>query len=409
MRILLSAYSCNPNRGSEPGVGWGWATALADAGHEVDILTQAGNRAAIEAELALRPRPLLRFHWHQLPPALHRLKHAWAGLGLRLHYISWQISAVPVLRRIATERGSDLGHHVTFAQYWSFCALSKVGLPFIWGPVGGGERTPPAFWPELGVRACAYEAARALLGRVSAWGGFMRPTAQGCRLAVASTPETADRLKALGAERPLVVSQVALKPADLEQLSRMAPVPPVPGGVFHFVILGDLLAHKGVHLALSALARVQADWRLSVIGDGPCRRRLEDQARRLGIADKVRFHGALPRGEAWAQLGGAQALLFPALHDSGGMAAAEAMAAGLPVICLALGGPPGLVVEGTGFAVPAPDPATAIAGLARAAQRLIDEPALWGRLSAGARAHAHRAFTWPARVAAVYGALETAP
>ncbi|MFV3131436.1 glycosyltransferase family 4 protein [Niveispirillum sp. KHB5.9] len=403
MRILLSAYSCNPDRGSEPGVGWGWATALADAGHEVDILTQAGNRAAIEAELALRPRPRLRFHWHQLPPAVHRLKKSWGGLSVRLHYIAWQVSAVPVLRRIAAERGSDLGHHVTFAQYWSFCGLSKAGLPFIWGPVGGGERTPAAFWPDLGVRACLYEAVRALPGR----GGFMRSTARGCRLAVASTPETAACLKALGAAHPLTVSQVALKPADLDHLARMAPVPPA-GGPFRFIILGDLLAHKGVHLALSALARLQADWRLAVIGDGPCRRRLEDQARRLGIAGRVRFHGALPRAQAWAQLGEAHALLFPALHDSGGMAAAEAMAAGLPVICLALGGPPGLVVEGTGFAMPAPDPATAIAGLAQAAQRLIDEPDLWARLSDGARTHAHRTFTWPARVAAIYGALETA-
>ncbi|MFV3130370.1 hypothetical protein [Niveispirillum sp. KHB5.9] len=51
-------------------MGRGWATALADAGHQIDILTQAGNRPAIEAELAVRPRPLLRFHWHQLPPAV---------------------------------------------------------------------------------------------------------------------------------------------------------------------------------------------------------------------------------------------------------------------------------------------------------------------------------------------------
>lgn len=408
MRILLSAYSCKPDRGSEPGVGWGWASALADAGHTVDILTQASNRVSIEAELAARPRPLLRFHWHELSPLARRLKKSGGGLGQRLYYIAWQKSAVPVLRRIAVERHCELGHHVTFAQYWSFCALSQAGLPFIWGPVGGGERTPPAFWPQLGARACLYEAARALLGRVSAWGGFMRATARGCRLAVASTPETAARLSALGVARPLTVSQVALKPADLARLALMTPLP-AGQGPFRFVILGDLLAHKGVHLALEALARLNGDWTLAVIGDGPCRQWLDAQARRLGIAERVHFHGALPRLQAWRQLGEAQALLFPALHDSGGMAVAEAMAAGLPVICLALGGPAALVVDGTGFAVPAPDPVTAVAGLVLAAQKLIDEPDLWAVLSAGARAHAQRSFTWPARVAAVYGALEVSP
>lgn len=403
MRILLSAYACEPDRGSEPGVGWGWACALADAGHEVDVLTRTANRAAIEAELAARPRPRLRFHWHDLSSTARWLKRVGGGAGLRLYYIAWQKSAVPVLRRIAAERRTELGHHVTFAQYWTPCALAAAGPPFIWGPVGGAESVPATFWPGLGARAFLYEAARALLGGLSAWAGFTRSTARRCLLAVASTPETAVRLWALGARRVLTVSQVALGAATLEPLAAASPAPCPP---FRFIVLSDLLAHKGVHLALEAAARLTGDWTLEVIGDGPCCRRLETQAGRLGIGGRVRFQGALPHLQAMQRLTAGHALLFPALHDSGGLAVAEAMAAGLPVVCLALGGPAGLVAEGTGLAVPAIDPATAVTGLAQAAQRLMDDPALWARLSAGARAHALATFTWPARVAAVYGALD---
>ena len=45
-RILLSAYACEPGKGSEPEVGWMWATELAAAGHEVWVITRAANRLA---------------------------------------------------------------------------------------------------------------------------------------------------------------------------------------------------------------------------------------------------------------------------------------------------------------------------------------------------------------------------
>lgn len=52
MKILLSAYACEPNKGSEPGVGWGWATELAKH-HQVWVLTRDNNQPVIEEYLRL--------------------------------------------------------------------------------------------------------------------------------------------------------------------------------------------------------------------------------------------------------------------------------------------------------------------------------------------------------------------
>ena len=49
MRILLSAYACRPNAGSEPGVGWNWATHLAARGMEVHVLVAKRNQGPVEA------------------------------------------------------------------------------------------------------------------------------------------------------------------------------------------------------------------------------------------------------------------------------------------------------------------------------------------------------------------------
>lgn len=405
MRILLSAYACEPGKGSEPGVGWGWAHTLAGLGHEVWALTRANNRPAIEAELAERPLPGFHPVYHDLPGWAQAGKRAGGGVGLRAYYTAWQATAVPLVRRLLAERPYDLLHHVTFAQCWSASALAGLPRPFLWGPVGGGEACPPAFWPDLGARAAVYEAARAGLRPAAGALPHLRLTARSCRLAVAATPETAAILARLGARRVIVASQVALEPETIERLGVVVRPPEPP---FRLVLLGDLLPHKGGHLALAAVARLRGDWWLDVIGEGGERSRLQGLAARLGIAGRVRFHGALPRAEALERIGQAHAMLFPALHDSGGLAVAEALAAGVPVVCLGLGGPAGLVPADGGVVVPASNPRAAVEGLADAVQRLIDEPHRLAALSAGARAHACRTFGWPARASVVYAALAEA-
>ena len=51
MKILMSAFSCCPGHGSEPGIGWNWAMEAAKQGHEVKVLTQICDRAVIEREI----------------------------------------------------------------------------------------------------------------------------------------------------------------------------------------------------------------------------------------------------------------------------------------------------------------------------------------------------------------------
>ena len=53
----MSAYACEPNMGSEAGVGWNWAAQAALQGHEVHVITRSNNRAVIEEEQGVRPMP----------------------------------------------------------------------------------------------------------------------------------------------------------------------------------------------------------------------------------------------------------------------------------------------------------------------------------------------------------------
>ncbi|MGB8801257.1 MAG: hypothetical protein WCC97_11250, partial [Candidatus Acidiferrales bacterium] len=60
LKILLSAYACEPDKGSEPGVGWNHVKQAARF-HDVWVLTRSNNRASIERALATEPMP--NVHW----------------------------------------------------------------------------------------------------------------------------------------------------------------------------------------------------------------------------------------------------------------------------------------------------------------------------------------------------------
>jgi len=87
-------------------------------------------------------------------------------------------------------------------------------------------------------------------------------------------------------------------------------------------------------------------WHLTVIGDGPDRGRLERLAIRRRLATRVEFVGWLSRETVQERIHEANVLLFPSLHEEGGWASAEAIAAGTPVVSLDRGGPPMLGAHG---------------------------------------------------------------
>jgi len=211
-------------------------------------------------------------------------------------------------------------------------------------------------------------------------------------LVEATTPETAARILRLGAENFQIRSQLGLGREEIEQLSANGVEDDYPPRI---ISIGRLLHWKGFHLGLRAFARADLPgteyW---IVGDGPERRRLQTLAEALGVENRVRFWGYLSREETLAKLVQCQILIHPSLHDSGGGACLEAMAAGLPVVCLDLGGPAVLATKETALAVPAISPEQASHDLADALERLAKDPALRLRIGEAAQEKVKREYSW---------------
>ena len=390
LNVLMSAYACEPGKGSEPGVGWTFAVEMARH-HNLWVITRANNRAVIEAELSLRPQPNIHFLYWDLPRWLRFWKRG-GRRGVHAYYYLWQLGIFFVARATAARVRFDLVHHVTFARYWAPSFLCLLGIPLVWGPVGGGESAPRSFWQGAASDSFLYEARRVIARWIGEHGPFVRATARRSALALASTEETAHRLRALGSRQVTVFSQVGLTDRECERLGRLEDRPP---SRLRFISVGELEHWKGYAIALAAFARASLEgseyW---LIGDGRERQRLERLAARLGVADRVKFHGKTARETVFRRLQECDVLLHPVLHDSAGYASLEAMAAGLPVICLDLGGPRVQVTPESGFRIPARTPDQAIRDIAGAMLELSHDAELRRRLGRGARDRIDRTFRW---------------
>ncbi len=397
MKILLSVYACEPNRGSEPGVGWNVAKKLAEH-HQVWAFTSNTHRPAIEAELAQRPVPNLEivyfdpfgwvYDWSQ--------EGKKSQLGVYFQYYLWQVWAYFVGRQLHRQVQFDLAHHVTYVKYSNPSFLSLLPIPFIWGPVGGAEQAPKAFQKEFSWRDRLYENLRNTARRVGEMDPFVHLTARRSAVAIAATADTARRLHALRCSDVRTLSESGLLQEEIATLHQLEPA---GGEQIRFISMGRLLHWKGFHLGLRAFAQAAIPnseyW---ILGEGPQREVLQALAEALGVASQVKFWGRLPRQDGLLRLGQCDVLVHPSLHDSGGWVCLEAMAASRPVICLDLGGPGVQVTPEAGYKISPTTPEQVVEHLAEAMTQLAQQPDLRQKMGAAGRHRVKEHFDWDQKI-----------
>ncbi len=394
MKLLISAYACAPNRGSDYAVGWNWATEAHRLGHEIWVLASPVHRADIVAACSLDPT-LAGIHWIFPSVRSWRLEPGIEPEWERTYNMLWQWAACRDARRLCREVAFDAVHHVTWAGIRAMTFLGSLGPPLIIGPIGGGETSPSGLRDALGRRGRLLERVRDLSSRTIMFNPTVRPGLLAASVIFASTAETKDLFRGAIRKKTVVFSQLGLPslPAVRPKSSRDHPL--------HFLYAGRLLYWKGVHIALRAfaeLARQMPGAQFTIVGDGPERSALEQAA-----GDGVKFIPRVPQDELFRLYQTHDLLLFPSLHDSGGFVALEALAHGMPVVCLDLGGPGDLVTSECGIVVETGRLDTDQVAADMAA-RIIDlwrSPSRLAQLSAGALARAQQ-FVLSRRIEALY-------
>jgi glycosyltransferase involved in cell wall biosynthesis len=278
--------------------------------------------------------------------------------------------------------------------------MGALGIPFIFGPVGGGETMPAKLRRGLPWASRFRESLRNFGNAMVKVDPLMHFTFSRASVIACTTNETRQRIPARFHHKCIVLQTIGVDVDDRP----IAQVPATDGPRFLFV--GRLLYWKGLHLVLRALAEVREclpSVRLKVIGEGSDLPWLKRVAEQCGVADIVDWIPWMPREEIFREYHNNTAFVFPSLHDSGGLVVLEALAAGLPVICLNLGGPGANVNSSCGVIVEAThsDEGTVRRSLAEAMIALASKPELRDALVSNCVPRA-RQLSWERAVEGLY-------
>ena len=293
----------------------------------------------------LTPRRLRRKHFqtewtteHGLPTLRRYGWNVWwrfpPGVRCRVR------TAVRLARRYVERRGVPDVVHAHSAR-WAGAAAARVqealGVPYVLTEHFSGFR-----------RASIRPWRRSLVER-----GLSR--ARGLA-AVSTTLKDALVAQGLAAPEDVAVHPNLVRTSFFVRPSEGRPAKPP----FRLVTVAGLNSRKNVAGLIEAFARAfgaAEATSLTIVGEGPRRPALEEQARRLDVAPRVAFLGRRDRAGVRDALQAAHAFVLPSRHETFGVALAEAMATGLPVVATRCGGPEDLVTEATGLLVPPEDPA----------------------------------------------------
>ncbi len=355
MKVILSAYECRPNVGSEFGLGWAWASELSAMGHEIWVITLSNNQAQIELELKRRPQPNLHFVYCEMVPwlpwaykitNLMRSQFA-AQIVAHIAKIWWQWDAYLIAKLLTQDVKFDLVHHVTNSMVRRPSFMGLLGIPFIFGPLAGGVKTPWSLrksYPSIGL---LQDLSRDLANAWVRFDPLMKLSFASALKIYCRSKQTQAVIPKLYRSKSEVIFDIGTDKI-IENL-QIVEYSSTEKEIFRVVFVGRFLYWKGIHLGLEAFAQLHQkipNSIFTVVGSGREQPWLQKLARQLGIEKAVNWIPWIEQNELSSVYLKHDVLLFPSLRDSGGLVVTEALSHGLPVVCLDLGGP-GVMVDNT--------------------------------------------------------------
>lgn len=260
-------------------------------------------------------------------------------------------------------------------------AIYDCGAPVVIGPMCGGMEFPPAF----SYLESNFARLSSKIGRIAA--NYLNIIIPGKRKAKALLVANDRTAKALPNGCQGKIYQVIESGVDLRIFQPRPVRSPISGQPVRIVYMARFVDQKGISYLVEAFNRAaaKANVVLELIGNGELFEATQVQVKRLGIEDKVNFHGWMQIDKAEALIRKCDIYMAPAIRDCGGCAQLEAMAVGLPIIAANWAGPGQYIDEFSGILVDVDTEERFIQGLADAMIKLAESPELRLQLGEGSK------------------------
>lgn len=370
-KIALSAFACDPTKGSEPSNGWNWAVGLSNREFEVHCFTRIIGKTGIEKNNTF---PNLVFHYVTLPFGFERL-YKLSTIGMYFYYIFWQWAAYLQAKKIHSKISFDMCHHVTWGSTQMGSFMYKLPIPFIFGPAGGGQHAPTPFKEYFNSHWKAEQKRKYISTFLLRYNPACKRMIKNAYSILVSNPDTESMVKAVGGKNIVSTLDAALA-NDFFPLSPKYKNP--KPGTLKLLWVGRFMPRKGLLLVLDVMDRLK-DYpgiTLTVVGDGEMRADFLLKVKHLGLDNSVVWTGMIPYSEVRSFYEQNDVFIFTSLRDSCPAQLIEAMAFTMPVVTLDLHGQSVIINDATGIKCSCSNPERTIIELTQAVLKLYNDSTL---------------------------------
>lgn len=411
LRILVSAYAFSPNAKTptdfDPGVlAWNLIDRLRRF-YDIWVITHNENTDCVMDALSAGELSKVNIHFVNLPKCRRFTNKT--VIGRWFCYYLWQRNAWKYARDLHSQVKFDAFHHLTLEYDWvpSFIG-AYLPIPFIWGPLGGGEKASRGF----GIRSTVSER----------WKNLWNVIAQ--RLGRRHHARKEDEARA----RAILICNHETRHRFLKTDVRKFRYFPLTGvfsdtirsnpkkrasdkRTFRIISSGILEKKSGFDLAIEAFSLFSKSFPESdfvIFGEGPEKNQLEREIKKHGIESRVRIHPWIGNDALHERMRDSDVFLSTGIEDTSGFFVVRALSAGLPVVCLDSGGPGMIVQEKWGVLIKPEDPEQCVRDLAEALKDICTDSARHRKMSLAALKNAKEHYTWEGlakRLKRIYGEI----
>lgn len=358
LKILINAYACSPNMGSEPGMAWNWVSNLAKY-CEVHIITEGEFQDKIEAVVPkLEQGGNMHFYYNPVSDEIRKMCWNQGDWRFYKYYKEWQWKTYLMAKDICSKQHIDVLHQLNMIGFREPGYLWKLsqenGVPFVWGPIGGLKQFPVAYLKGAGLKMQLFNRLKNIL---NVWqlkhDRRVNDAFVTAKLLVSSIPDSYRAIKKYKGLESIVIPETGCFEADDVSLERF------DNSKFHVMWVGKFDFRKQLPLALKVISiSGNPEIVLDVYGTGS-----DDQisyakglADELGISNNVVWHGNQSNAVVMDAMRNAQLFFFTSVSEDTSTVVLEAVSNRLPVLCFNVCGMAAVIDEKVGRKIPLTNP-----------------------------------------------------
>lgn len=359
LSILINAYACSPNMGSEPGMAWNWCVNLAKD-CELHIITEGEFKDKIEAVLPTLPQGK-NMHFYYNPVSDEIRKMCWNQGDWRFYkyYREWQWKTYTMAKEIIRQHHIDIVHQLNMIGFREPGYLWKIeNKPFVWGPIGGLKQFPSSYLEGAGIKMKLFNRVKNIINIYQIKHDKRVDQAlKKADLLISSIPDSYNAIKKYKGLNSIIIPETG---CFIDDNSIKRNKEEKVDDDFRLLWVGKFDFRKQLNIALATMSKLKdkSNIKLIICGSGSDNQisYYKQMAINLGIEDNVVWKGNIENSKVKEEMHKSDIFFFTSVSEDTSTVVLEAVSCGLPVLCFDTCGMGYVINESVGHKIPLTNP-----------------------------------------------------